>query len=164
MPQEVANRSALGDAVFLPDGSLAVYGMREGTLFEQILGGDVTHVCDDVEHPSVFIDGTGHRHIAFERDRRIFYIASQDGATWADTKGNPGEEMVAHFCSSWPSIAVTGNGTLLIAYQGEARSTSSASLRSTGACGPAAGALCRTQCMRTADGGYTTSFDRARSS
>lgn len=120
MPQEVANRSALGDAVFLPDGSLAVYGMREGTLFEQVLGGDAADICQDVEHPSVFVGGDG-RHVAFERDRRIFYIASQDGRTWADTKGNPGEEMVAHFCSSWPSIAMTGNGKLLIAYQGEGK-------------------------------------------
>jgi len=120
-PEQVAGPGAeLGDVTHLPSGQTAVYFVREDALWEQV--GDTAHpICERAEHPSVWIDGGGTRHIAFERDRRVYYARSTDGAAWTDAAGNPGAELVAHFCSSWPSIAVTPEGTVVIAYQGEGK-------------------------------------------
>ncbi|MHC4872699.1 MAG: hypothetical protein ACYTFY_12730, partial [Planctomycetota bacterium] len=112
----------LGDAVLLKDGTIALYAVdTDGNLFEKCGDAESSKVTEETRRPSVFIDKSGKRHIAFERDRRIFYIASNDGKTWEDTKGNANAEMVAYFCSSWPSIAVAGNGKIVIAYQGEGK-------------------------------------------
>ncbi len=110
----------LGDALFLPDGSLAIYMTREEALYETVIGRGETLVDENGEHPNVFVDSAGKRHIAFERDRRVFYSVF-DGSQRKDSRGEPGAEMVAYFCSSWPSIAVTDLGTVVIAYQGEGK-------------------------------------------
>jgi hypothetical protein len=111
---------SLGDALFLPDGNLAVYMTREQALIELIVESGETVISEDGEHPNVFVDTAGRRHIAFERDRRVFYSVF-DGVEWLDSRGQPGAEMVAYFCSSWPSIAVTNLGAIVIAYQGEGK-------------------------------------------
>ena len=113
--------AVVGDAAILPDGALALWGVREGVLFEAVSDGTTTEICGRAEHPSVALAADGRRHVAFERDRRIFYTTSADGRAWADSHGTPGDEMVAYFCSSWPSIAVDGRGTVVIAYQGEGK-------------------------------------------
>ena len=121
-PDRVADPGAeFGDATLLPSGEVALYFTREGTLYEGILGGEVTEICEGGLHPNIHVDPEGTRHIAFERDRRISYVRSEDGKTWTDTRGNPEPEMVAYFCSSYPSIATTLDGKLVIAYQGEGK-------------------------------------------
>lgn len=111
----------LGDAEMLPGGKIAVYGVGGGTLYEKVAGEEAVKIAERAIHPSVFIEEDGTRHIAYERDRRVYYSKSSDGKKWTDTKGNPGEELVAHFCSSWPSVAINGSGKLIIAYQGEGK-------------------------------------------
>lgn len=113
--------SLLCDATWLPPGDLVVYFTRGETLCEQVLGRPTSEVCQEAEHATVHVTVDGTRHIAFERDRRVLYVRSADGRTWTDAQGNPGPEMVAYFCSSWPSIGVTSNGKTVIAYQGEGK-------------------------------------------
>ncbi len=108
------------DAAWLPSGEPAVYIPGEGTLFERV-GDAVNRVAAGAEQPSVWIDPGGTRHVAFERTRRVYYTRSTDGQAWTDASGGAGDEMVAHFCSSWPSIATTPAGTVLIACQGEGK-------------------------------------------
>ena len=120
-PEEIAEAGCvLGDAVFLPDGSLAVYGGRGTTLFERVMGATETVITEDGVHPSAFVDASGIRHVAFERDRRVFY-ARNAGHGWVNSRDEAADEMVAYFCSSWPSIAVTTRGEIVIAYQGEGK-------------------------------------------
>lgn len=111
---------SLGDALLLPDGSLAIYMTRKQALVEIIVERGETVISDDGEHPNVFVDASWRRHVAFERDRRVFYSVF-DGEGWKDSRGESGAEMVAYFCSSWPSIAMTELGTIVIAYQGEGK-------------------------------------------
>lgn len=113
--------SALGDAVLTPSGEIALYFTRDEKLYE-LGGGSVKSLSDGGIHPSVFVDAQGTVHLAFERDRRIFYLRRAKGnADWTDSRGNPQAEMVAYFCSSWPSIVATSDGKVLIAYQGEGK-------------------------------------------
>ncbi|HUS79728.1 MAG TPA: hypothetical protein VM283_00585, partial [Armatimonadota bacterium] len=120
-PEQVAGAGwELGDATLLPSGGQAVYLLRDGALHEQVEEAP-TLVCETARHPSVWVEADGTRHVAFERDRRVFYTRSAQGVTWTGAAGAPGAEMVAHFCSSWPSIAATPEGTVVIAYQGEGK-------------------------------------------
>ncbi|HRU06279.1 MAG TPA: hypothetical protein P5137_10965, partial [Candidatus Brocadiia bacterium] len=98
--------AALADVAALPDGRPAIYLLRDGGLFELIPGAAPTLVAQHAQRPSVFITAEGVRHAAFERERRVFYTRSADGRAWTDSRGGAAPEMVAHFCSSWPSIAV----------------------------------------------------------
>jgi hypothetical protein len=94
--------------------------IRAEPLIESVVGQGETEVNENGEHANVFVDSDGRRHVAFERDRRVFYSVF-DGGKWKNSRGEPGAEMVAYFCSSWPSIAVTDLGTIVIAYQGEGK-------------------------------------------
>ncbi len=105
--------SLLGDVVGLPSGELALYFTHQDALFEKIGSNTPVKIVDHAAHPSACVDAKGVRHIACERDRRIFYVRSDKNA--------PAPEMVAHFCSSWPSIASTDDGKVIIAYQGEGK-------------------------------------------
>lgn len=121
-PERVAEAgSALGDAMILPSGDLWLCYTRDEVLYEKMVGGTEIPICPKAIHPTVWMDGSGARHIAFERDRRIFYIRSAPDGKWTDTRGNPAPEQVACFCSSWPSIAATPGGKVVIAYQGEGK-------------------------------------------
>ncbi len=114
--------SLLGDALIGQDGRCRVYFVREETLYERVPGEPERAVCDRVTHTTAYLDTEGTTHLAFERDRRIFYLHRRAGSgEWTDAKGNPGPETVAHFCSSWPSIAATADGKVVIAYQGEGK-------------------------------------------
>lgn len=119
--QLVAGPVELGDAVLLPDGRLTLYFTRGGGLYEQVAGGEAVRLAERGIHPSVFVEPTGTRHVAFDVDRRIFYARTLDGKEWTDSHGQGVPEMVAYFCSSWPSLAVSGNGKVVIAYQGEGK-------------------------------------------
>ena len=113
---------AEGDALVDSSGRCVVYYTREGCLIEHTLGEGERSVCDQVTHPVVHLDAAGNTHLAFERDRRIFYLRREAGAEiWTDTRGNREPEMVAYFCSSWPSIATTTDGKVIIVYQGEGK-------------------------------------------
>jgi len=121
-PERLADPgAALADAAALPNGRPAIYFLRDGGLFELIPGAAPALVARHAQRPSVFIAANGARHVAFERDRRVFYTCSADGAAWTDSRGGAAPEMVAHFCSSWPSIAVAPNGAVVIVYQGEGK-------------------------------------------
>ena len=122
MPRRLAETgSALGDATLLPSGKVAVYYTAGGRLHERILSEEPTAICEDAVHPSVWVGDDGTRHVACERDRRVLYVRRNPDGTWTDSRGNPEPEMVAHFCSSYPSIAVSPRGAVVIAYQGEGK-------------------------------------------
>lgn len=121
-PERLADAGdLLCDATWLPGGEIALYLTRDGDLFERVVGGAERRVCENARRPTVFVTPAGHRHVAFERDRRVFYIGSPDGVAWRDMNGSADPAMVAHFCSSWPSIAATPDGKVVIAYQGEGK-------------------------------------------
>jgi len=121
-PELVAEKGAvLGDATMLPSGEIALYYVSAGTLYEKALGGRPTVVYEDASHPTVHVDSGGTRHVAFERDRRVFYVRSTPAGAWTNTKGDHEPEMVACFCASYPSIAATRDGRIVIAYQGEGK-------------------------------------------
>lgn len=121
-PHRVAEAGTrLGDAALLPDGRIAVYLLRGNALMEKIGDGPETLISPDADRPSVFITDSGERHVAFERRRRVFYARSADGAAWTDSRGKSEPEMVAFFCSSWPSIAVDASGRVVVAWQGEGK-------------------------------------------
>ena len=114
--------SLLGDALVDGAGRWVVYFTREDRLYERVPGEAERVVCDRATHPTVYLDAAGTTHLTFERDRRIFYLRRSAGSgAWTDAKGNPGPEMVAHFCSSFPSVAATTDGKVIIAYQGEGK-------------------------------------------
>ncbi len=120
--------SLLGDAVVGGSGQCRVYYTRGGTLYERLIAdgggrdGPATRICADALHPTVHRDAAGVWHLAFERDRRVHYLRRPAGAgTWTDSCGRPEPELVAEFCSSWPSIASTPDGKVIIAYQGEGK-------------------------------------------
>lgn len=117
----VEGMAQLGDTVLLADGRLALYYTRAGVLYEQVTGEKEIKIAEQGIHPSVFVEPDGTRHIAFELDRRIFYARTLDGKQWTDSQGRELPEMVAYFCSSWPSLGVSGNGKVVIAYQGEGK-------------------------------------------
>jgi hypothetical protein len=111
----------LGDATFLPDGRMACYLLRDGTLLERVEDGPESLISADGDRPSVHIEDNGARHVAFERRRRVFYARSGDGRTWTDSRGRAEPELVAYFCSAWPSVAVDAGGRVVIAWQGEGK-------------------------------------------
>lgn len=122
-PQRIGDPgSLLGDALIDGSGRCVVYYTRDGRLHEHTMDMGERAVCDHAVHPTAHLDAGGSLHLAFERDRRIFYLRRESGSeTWTDTRGNGQMEMVAHFCSSWPSIAATADGKVVIAYQGEGK-------------------------------------------
>jgi hypothetical protein len=122
-PQKFAEAgSALGDATVLPSGEIALYFTHDEQLRERAGNGPASVVSDSGTHPTVFVDAQAATHLAFERDRRIFYLRRGAAETeWTDSRGKREAEIVAHFCSSWPSIAATEDGKVVIAYQGEGK-------------------------------------------
>jgi len=106
--QVVGPGNRLGDALLDGAGRCVIYHTLDGNLHRTIVGGATTLVSENAEHPSVHLDNAGVEHVAFERMRQIYY--QREG-------GKP--ELVAHFCSSWPSIATTYDGKVIIVYQGE---------------------------------------------
>lgn len=106
----------LGDAMFLPCGEVALYATGpDEALYEVIHTEEPTRLSERGEHPSAAIAADGTRHLAFERDRRIFYCTLPEEGAWTEP------EMIAYFCSSWPSLVVGGDGTVMVAYQGEGK-------------------------------------------
>lgn len=103
----------LGDALFDPKGRLVIFATRQGVLYEMTEGGAPQKIADAGVHPSAFVEDDGTLHVAFEQDRRVYY-ARQHAGCWS------APELVAQWCSSWPSLVVT-NGQALIAYQGEGK-------------------------------------------
>ena len=94
--------SQLGDALIDPSGRCTVYCLQGSMLVEHPLDERAYAVCDGVTHPVVHVDAKGTTHLAFERDRRIFYLRQQAGSgAWTDTRGNANPEMVAYFCCAW---------------------------------------------------------------
>jgi hypothetical protein len=108
------SKAELGDVALMPNGEIAVYGIQNGNLFEQIGLKKKIIAEKNCRRPSVFVDQDGTRHIAFERERRIYYSVVSESK-------HINEQMVAYFCSSWPSIAVNPHGKVVIAYQGEGK-------------------------------------------
>lgn len=97
----------------------------QGAAICEVIDGEPYYILNDtlhggggelagVMHPSLHRDGNGVLHAAFERDRRVFYAKRENGS-WSQP------EMVAYFCATWPSIATTADGRIVIVYQGEGK-------------------------------------------
>lgn len=112
-PHMICENAQLGDALIGPDNRLIVYAVRDGDLVE-VVDGETSPVAPQGIHPSVFIEDDGATHVAFERDRRVYYTRRPRKGAWIEP------ELAAHWCSSWPSLVVTG-GRVLIVYQGEGK-------------------------------------------
>ena len=122
-PDRICNEGGqLGDVTLDGSGRCVVYYTHRRTLYEHTVGEVPRPVCDNAAHPSIHTEPSGTTHLAFERDRRIYYLRREKGSSsWTDSAGNDEEEMVAYFCSSWPSIAAAADGKVVIAYQGEGK-------------------------------------------
>lgn len=122
-PKRIADKgSVLGDILVDGKNRCVVYFTLADVLYETPVDGTATKVCEHAVHPVAHVDAGYTTHLAFERDRRIYYLRRAAAETqWTDSRGNKEAEIVAHFCSSWPSIATTTDGKAVIAYQGEGK-------------------------------------------
>ena len=123
-PRQIAQAgSELGDVlVDSHDALTIVYTAPDGTLVEAVDADTTRTICGHGNRPSMHVDAQGVRHLAFECDRRVYYMRRQPGDTrWTDTNNQPSPELVAHFCASWPSLVTTRDGCIVIAYQGEGK-------------------------------------------
>lgn len=112
-PVSLMEDARLGDALADHLDALVIYAVHHGALFEVREGIAPVRVADEGIHPSVFFGDDGTTHVAFERDRRIYYAKCR-GGRWSEP------ELVAHWCCSWPSLVVAG-GRVVIVYQGEGK-------------------------------------------
>ena len=113
--------SLLWDAAPLASGEIAVYYSLAGTFYERPLTAKAQPICEAGLRAVVHVDQSGTRHLAFEKDHQIYYIHSSDTGKWTSSRGSSEPELVAYYYSSFPSIAVTPDGTVVIAYQGEGK-------------------------------------------
>ena len=113
--------SLLWDATLLPAAGVAVYYTSDQQLYERRLAAGTQPIDGPAVRVVVHVDRKGVRHVAFERDRQIHYSRSVDGLQWTDSGGRTGSEIVACYHSTCPAIAVTDDGTVVIAYQGEGK-------------------------------------------
>ena len=113
--------SVLWDAALLLDGTILAITSENGMLYERQPGRDATPICEAGIRAVLHADGSGTCHLAFERDRKIHYLRSYNGNGWSDSKGNSEPEQVACAWSTFPSIATTPDGQVVIAFQGEGK-------------------------------------------
>jgi hypothetical protein len=108
--------SRISDLVPAPRGEARLLFTRDNALWITPLhDAAAVKVADDALHAVGHVDARDTLHVAFERDRRLYYVKHASDGRWTDP------ELVAHFCSSWPSIAVSTDGRVVIAYQGEGK-------------------------------------------
>ncbi len=112
----------LAEVIGNPAGALELFYTDDAGLWWRSSDGEPQHLAPHALHPSAFVDRAGVTHVAFEQHRLLYYLRrAADASTFTNRAGQPKPELVAQFCSSFPSLAVTDTGQVVIAYQGEGK-------------------------------------------
>ena len=115
----------LGEVVVTPRGLAVLFSDADGLhLMQPPLGKEssATRIADAGINPVAAVSSDGTLHVAYERDRQIYYCRTTLGEArdpvWRSASGHPGPELVGHFPASRPSM-VLHRDRPLIAFQGE---------------------------------------------